>query len=80
MQKEPEYLVNNRIRIYNQAGDEILPEQVDWTTEEAVNYMFRQDPGDQNSLGSIRMNFNNPACGVSSRYAVQGPVRFRLPV
>lgn len=60
MQEEPDYLNNNRIRIYNQAGEELLPEQVDWTTDEAVNYMFRQDPGDQNSLGSIRMNFNNP--------------------
>ena len=60
MQEEPNYLNDNRIRIYTQAGDEIFPEQVDWTTDEAVDYMFRQDPGDQNSLGSIRMNFHNP--------------------
>ncbi len=60
MQKQPDYLAKNRIRIYNQAGDELQPEQVDWTTDEAVDYMFRQDPGDQNSLGSIRMNFHNP--------------------
>jgi murein L,D-transpeptidase YcbB/YkuD len=60
MQKQPDYLAENRIRIYNQQGDELLPEQVDWTTDEAVDYMFRQDPGDQNSLGSIRMNFHNP--------------------
>ena len=60
MQKEPGYLTDNRIRIYNKKGDELLPEQVDWRTDEAEDYMFRQDPGDQNSLGSIRMNFNNP--------------------
>jgi murein L,D-transpeptidase YcbB/YkuD len=60
MQKQPEYLAENRIRIYNQDGDELLPEQVNWTTDEAVDYMFKQDPGDQNSLGSIRMNFHNP--------------------
>jgi len=59
MQDDPDYLTNNRIRIYTQQGDELPPEFVNWNTNEAVNYMFRQDPGDQNSLGSIRMNFNN---------------------
>ncbi|HMB48478.1 MAG TPA: L,D-transpeptidase family protein [Afifellaceae bacterium] len=60
MQKQPDYLTQNRIRIYNQEGDELLPEQVNWNSDEAVDYMFKQDPGDQNSLGSIRMNFHNP--------------------
>lgn len=60
MQKQPEYLAKNRIRIYTQQGDELQPEQVNWYSDEAVDYMFRQDPGDQNSLGSIRMNFHNP--------------------
>ncbi len=60
MQKNPDYLRENRIRIYSQQGDELPPELVDWNTEEAVNYLFRQDPGDQNSLGFIRMNFSNP--------------------
>ena len=60
MQKQPDYLAKNRIRIYTQQGDEIQAEQVDWNSDEAVDYMFRQDPGDQNSLGTIRMNFHNP--------------------
>jgi murein L,D-transpeptidase YcbB/YkuD len=60
MQKEPDYLTKNRIRIYNQQGIELQPEQVNWYTDEATNYMFRQDPGDQNSLGSMKLNFHNP--------------------
>ena len=60
MQKDPGYLAANRIRIYTQAGDEILPEQVNWYSDEATNYMFRQDPGDGNSLGSMKINFHNP--------------------
>ena len=57
MQAEPDYLTKNRIRILDQRGDELTPSQVNWYSEEAVNYRFKQDPGDWNSLGSIRINF-----------------------
>jgi murein L,D-transpeptidase YcbB/YkuD len=60
MQAQPTFLTENHIRIYNQRGDELLPEQVNWQSDEAVNYMFRQDPGDQNSLGFVKLNFHNP--------------------
>lgn len=60
MQKEPTYLRDKQIRIYNQQGSELQPEQVNWNTDEAVNYLFRQDPGDQNSLGFVKLNFHNP--------------------
>jgi L,D-transpeptidase YcbB len=60
MQKEPTYLTDHKIRIYNQQGMEILPEQVNWQSDEATNYMFKQDPGDQNSLGFVKLNFHNP--------------------
>ena len=59
MQTQPNYLAEQRIRIYTNSGDELQPEQIDWQTDEAVNYMFRQDPGDFNSLGQVRINFNN---------------------
>ena len=59
MQKEPDYLTKNGIRIYNQQGLELQPQQVNWFSDEATNYMFRQDPGDQNSLGSMKLNFHN---------------------
>jgi len=60
MQKTPEYLTEHHIRIFNQKGDELQPDQVDWYTDEAVNYMFRQDPGDDNSLGYVKLQFHNP--------------------
>ena len=60
MQKEPAYLTDHHIRIFNQQGQELQPEQVNWTTDEAVNYMFRQDPGDDNSLGYVKLQFHNP--------------------
>ena len=57
MQEQPDYLVKNRIRIFDMRGEELTPAQVNWYSEEAVNYRFKQDPGDFNSLGSIRINF-----------------------
>ncbi|WP_436640999.1 L,D-transpeptidase family protein [Microbaculum sp. FT89] len=59
MREDPEYLTRYKIRILNGKGDELDPSQVDWNTNEAVDYMLKQDPGDQNSLGSIRINFPN---------------------
>jgi len=59
MQDDPEYLSKNFIRIYDGKGTELQPSQIDWYSQEAVSYRFRQDPGDFNSLGSIRINFPN---------------------
>lgn len=59
MQQEPDYLYKNRIRIYDQRGRELASNQVDWFSNNATNYMFRQDPGEQNSMGTIRVNMPN---------------------
>ncbi|MET7246375.1 L,D-transpeptidase family protein [Methylobacterium sp. EM32] len=60
MQKDPSYLTDNKIRIFN--GDrEIPPSQVNWNSDEATRYRFRQDPGvDLNSMGFVRINIPNP--------------------
>lgn len=61
MQKEPSYLTDNKIRIYSPSGQEIAPSRVNWFSDEATRYMFRQDPGvDVNSMGFVRINIPNP--------------------
>jgi L,D-transpeptidase YcbB len=60
MQAEPDYLGKNHIRILDPRGNELQPAQINWFSEEAVNFRFKQDPGDFNSLGSIRINFPSP--------------------
>jgi L,D-transpeptidase YcbB len=60
MQAEPDYLTRNHIRIYDAKNNEQPPSQIDWYSAEAVNYKFKQDAGDFNSLGSIRINFPSP--------------------
>jgi murein L,D-transpeptidase YcbB/YkuD len=59
MQKDPDYLTNEHIRIFDMHGAELDPRQINWYSDEAVNYRFKQDPGSFNSLGSIRINFPN---------------------
>ncbi len=60
MQKEPNYLTENRIRIIGPNG-EIPPERVNWRSDEATRYTFRQDPGGEfNSLGFVRINIPSP--------------------
>jgi murein L,D-transpeptidase YcbB/YkuD len=60
MQKDPTYLATWKIRVFDKKGQEVPPEQIDWQTDEATNYMFKQDPGDENSLGIVKINFPSP--------------------
>jgi murein L,D-transpeptidase YcbB/YkuD len=60
MQKDPTYLATEHIHIYDSRGNELTPSEIDWNSNEAVNYRFRQDPGDFNSLGTVRIDFPSP--------------------
>jgi murein L,D-transpeptidase YcbB/YkuD len=57
MQDQPEYLSDNHIRIFDTAHRELPPSQINWYSNDAASYTFKQDPGSFNSLGSIRINF-----------------------
>jgi murein L,D-transpeptidase YcbB/YkuD len=61
MQADPNYLTDEKIRVFNREGQEVSPQSIDWNTTEATNYKYRQDTGaDINSLGSVRINIPNP--------------------
>jgi murein L,D-transpeptidase YcbB/YkuD len=57
MQDKPDYLAQNHIRIYDPTHKEVQASLINWYSEDAVHYTFREDPGDANSLGRIRINF-----------------------
>ena len=60
LQKEPEYLENETIRVYNgYNGPELDPRQVDWRSPQVVNFKFKQDPGEKNALGLVRIDMSN---------------------
>jgi murein L,D-transpeptidase YcbB/YkuD len=59
MREDPDYLNRYSIRIYDGGMREIDPRSVDWYSDEAVRYLLRQDPGAENALGYVRINFHN---------------------
>jgi murein L,D-transpeptidase YcbB/YkuD len=60
MRKNPQYLAENAIRILGPDGNEIDPSTIDWNTEDAAKFRFRQDPGKINAMASVKINFPNP--------------------
>ena len=61
MQENPNYLAEQNIHIYDGGGQEVSPASIDWTNlGNAVNYMYRQEPGAANSMGHCKINFFNP--------------------
>ena len=60
MQNEPSYLADQKIHIYDASGKEVRPEHINWNSNEAMNYRFRQEPGVLNSMGTVRINIANP--------------------
>jgi murein L,D-transpeptidase YcbB/YkuD len=59
MQKDPNYLTEQGIRIFDQKGNELSPNWINWSTTEAINFNFKQDPSDINSMGSMRIGMPN---------------------
>ncbi len=59
MNEDPEYLTKYNIIIYDSERNIVDPKSIDWTTDEAVQYAFRQEPGAENALGRVRINFHN---------------------
>lgn len=59
VRENPDYLNEYSIRILDGRGNQISQDSIDWNTEQAVNYTFRQDPGAKNSMGNVKINFHN---------------------
>jgi murein L,D-transpeptidase YcbB/YkuD len=56
-----DYLKRTNLRVFTDWGysDEIDPATVDWNSEAAMDLKFRQEPGDGNALGYVKINFPN---------------------
>jgi murein L,D-transpeptidase YcbB/YkuD len=60
MRKDPQYLAKNHIRLLAPDGSEVDPTTVDWSTDDAAKYRFRQDPGANNAMATVKINFPSP--------------------
>jgi murein L,D-transpeptidase YcbB/YkuD len=58
--KDPAYLEQMNIHVFDGiGGPEIDPATVDWANTPADRYFFRQEQGDNNALGTVKINFKN---------------------
>jgi len=60
MLADSNYLTEHHIRIFDKNGQEVPPSAVNWHSNQAFQYSYKEDPGTENSLGVVRININNP--------------------
>jgi murein L,D-transpeptidase YcbB/YkuD len=61
IQRDPGYLASNNIRVLDGNGREVDASSVDWNRyRDSVPFILRQDPGPNNSLGTVKFIFPNP--------------------
>jgi L,D-transpeptidase YcbB len=61
MKADPNYLAEEKIHILDKDGQDVSPSSINWNTDEATHFTYRQDTGaDINSLGFVRINIPNP--------------------
>ena len=59
MRKDPNYVARMNMRVLDSAGNEIDPRAVDWQSDRTPNFTVRQDSGDGNALGNVRIDMPN---------------------
>ena len=58
--KDPGYLAQMNIHVFDgPGGPEVDPASVDWPNTPPDRFVFRQDPGDNNALATVKINFAN---------------------
>jgi murein L,D-transpeptidase YcbB/YkuD len=63
IKRDPGYLKRNNIRVIDARGREVDPYSVNWSQYGAGRippYQLRQDPGEDNALGLVKIMFPNP--------------------
>jgi len=64
IQKNPDYLSDNNIRVYSKRTDrEVDPDTINWARipRDKMPFRFQQDASDQNALGKFKFIFDNEA-------------------
>jgi len=60
IKRNPNYLASKNIRVIDRKGKTVDPATVDWNRySKGVPYTLRQDPGPNNSLGTVKFIFPN---------------------
>ncbi len=61
LKNNPNYLSRIGLKLLNNKGEEVDPNSINWSKySRGIPYKVMQGSGDNNSLGVIKFNFNNP--------------------
>jgi murein L,D-transpeptidase YcbB/YkuD len=60
MRKDPTYVSRMHMKLLDANGGEISPSSVDWKSDRSPNFTIRQDSGNHNALGNVRIDMPNP--------------------
>ncbi len=76
--KNQDVLVKYGIDAYDASGKKLDSAKINWSSSAAKGLTFKQQPGRENPLGFLKINFHNNY-SVYSRHAVGDDVRPQLP-
>ncbi|MFD0963429.1 L,D-transpeptidase family protein [Pseudofulvibacter geojedonensis] len=57
--KNSEYISNKNITVYNEKGNKVHPDSVNWNSAIVSNYRYVQSSGSSNALGRVKIIFPN---------------------
>jgi murein L,D-transpeptidase YcbB/YkuD len=60
MRRDPSYLSRMHMRLLGAHDEEIDPSSVDWSMARSPNFTVRQDAGNWNALGNLKIDMPNP--------------------
>jgi L,D-transpeptidase YcbB len=60
MRRDPSYLSRMHMRLVGAHDEEISPSSVDWSMGRSPNFTVRQDAGNWNALGNLKIDMPNP--------------------
>lgn len=60
MRRDPNYLARMHMRVLGARDEEIDPHSIDWASDRAPNFTVRQDSGNWNALGNLKIDMPNP--------------------
>ena len=59
MIRNSNYLASKKINVYDRSGNEVSPSSINWSSEDAKTYTYRQNPGATNPLGRVKIMYPN---------------------
>ena len=78
MRRDPSYLSRMHMRLLGAHDEEINPAGVDWSMDRSPNFTVRQDAGNWNALGNLKIDMPKSVFGLYARHRHAEAVLGRL--